>query len=80
MITSSNFPEEEIERERGVILAEMRTSKDDIEDLSFKERNEVAFNSSPLRYDVTGLEEVVKGFKEMILKGFIISITLLKTA
>ena len=70
MITSSNFPEEEIERERGVILAEMRTSKDDIEDLSFKRVNEVAFNSSPLRYDVTGLEEVVKGFKRDDIKRF----------
>ena len=70
MITSSNFPEEEIERERGVILAEIRTSKDDIEDLSFKRVNEVAFNSSPLRYDVTGLEEVVKGFKRDDIKRF----------
>ena len=70
MITSSNFPEEEIERERGVILAEMRTSKDDIEDLSFKRVNEVAFNSSPLRYDVTGLEEVVKGFKREDIEKF----------
>ncbi|MDU4939257.1 MAG: pitrilysin family protein [Clostridium sp.] len=70
MITSSNFPEEEIERERGVILAEMRTSKDDIEDLSFKRVNEVAFNSSPLRYDVTGIEEVVKGFKRDDIKRF----------
>ena len=70
MITSSNFPEEEIERERGVILAEMRTSKDDIEDLSFKRVNEVAFNSSPLRYEVTGLEEVVKCFKRDDIKRF----------
>ncbi len=70
MITSSNFPGEEIERERGVILAEMRTSKDDIEDLSFKRVNEVAFNSSPLRYDVTGLEEVVKGLKRDDIKRF----------
>lgn len=70
MITSSNFPEEEIERERGVILAEMRTSKDDIEDLSFKRVNEVAFNSSPLRYDVTGLEEVIKGLKRDDIKRF----------
>ena len=48
----------------------MRTSKDDIEDLSFKRVNEVAFNSSPLRYDVTGLEEVVKGFKRDDIKKF----------
>lgn len=62
MITSSNFPEEEIEKERGVILAEIRTSKDDVEDLSFRKVNEIAFKNSPLRIDVTGIEEEVKKF------------------
>lgn len=62
MIISSNFPEEEIEKERGVILAEIRTSKDDVEDLSFRKVNEIAFKNSPLRIDVTGIEEEVKKF------------------
>lgn len=62
MIISSNFPEEEIEKERGVILAEMRTSKDDIEDISFRKVNELAFKKSPLRIDVTGIEDQVKNF------------------
>ncbi|MBE6050815.1 MAG: insulinase family protein [Clostridium sp.] len=64
MITSANFPEDEIERERGVILAEIRTSKDDIEDLSFKRVNEIAFEKSPLRIDVTGIEEEVRKFNK----------------
>jgi len=63
MITSSIFQEKEIERERGVILAEIRTGKDDIEDLSFKKVNDVAFKESPLKYEVTGLEEKIKEFK-----------------
>ncbi|WP_143314617.1 pitrilysin family protein [Clostridium sp. HBUAS56017] len=71
MITSSNFLEEEIEKERGVILAEIRTSKDDVEDLSFKKVNEVAFKTSPLKYDVTGIEEKVKNFRrEDIVKFY----------
>ena len=32
MVINSTFPEEEIEKERGVILAEIRTSRDDVED------------------------------------------------
>ena len=63
MITSSVFSKEEIEKERGVILSEMRSSKDDIEDYSFKKINEEAFTYSPLRYDVTGIEEVVSNLK-----------------
>lgn len=62
MITSSNFPNEEVEKERGVILSEIRTSKDDIEDVTFKKVNEIAFEKSPLKYDILGSEENVKEF------------------
>ncbi|MCI5727544.1 MAG: insulinase family protein [Clostridium sp.] len=59
IIVNSDFPEEELEKERGVILSEIRISKDDIEDYSFKKVNEAAFEGG-LKYDVTGTEEVVK--------------------
>lgn len=62
MLINSEFVEEEFEKEKSVILAEIRTSKDDIEDLSFKRVNELAFNASPLRYDVSGTEETVSQF------------------
>lgn len=64
MLQNSIFPEKEIEKERGVILAEIRTSKDDIEDFSFKCANEAAFLKSPLRYDTLGEEKTVKKFKK----------------
>ena len=70
MIINSTFREEEIEKERGVILAEIRTSKDDIEDLSFKRINEEAFTNSPLRYDVAGLESNVKKYTKSDLERF----------
>ncbi|PRR81953.1 M16 family metallopeptidase [Clostridium vincentii] len=70
MITSSVFEEKEMERERGVILAEIRTGKDDIEDLSFKKINEIAFKESPLKYDVTGIEERIKEFKRDDIVNF----------
>ncbi|WP_195990324.1 pitrilysin family protein [Clostridium sp. D53t1_180928_C8] len=62
MLISSKFPKEEVEKERGVILAEIRSSKDSVEDFSFKKINEVAFKKSALRYDVAGLDENVKSF------------------
>ena len=62
MIVASTFSEEEVEKERGVILAEIRTGKDDVEDFSFKRTNEIAFKKSPLRYDVAGLDKTVKKF------------------
>jgi predicted Zn-dependent peptidase len=70
MIINPAFNSDEIEKERGVILAEMRASKDDIEDLSFKRTNEVAFNNNPLKYDVAGLEENVKSYKRKDLLNY----------
>ncbi|WP_294188439.1 pitrilysin family protein [uncultured Clostridium sp.] len=70
MIINPDFNSEELEKERGVILAEMRASKDDIEDLSFKRTNEVAFKNNPLRFDVAGLEKNVKAYKKDDLIDF----------
>lgn len=70
MVINPAFSKEELEKERGVILAEMRTSKDDIEDLSFKRTNEVAFNKSPLKYDVAGIEANVKKYNRDDLVNF----------
>ncbi|MEW9095014.1 MAG: pitrilysin family protein [Clostridiaceae bacterium] len=70
MIKQSIFPEVEVEKERGVILAEIRTSKDDIEDYSFRRINEVAFKNSPLKYDILGTEKHVKKFNREDLLNF----------
>ncbi|NMM63191.1 insulinase family protein [Clostridium sp. P21] len=68
MLRNSIFPEKEIEKEREVILAEIRTSRDDIEDLSFKKVNEIAFDKSPLKYEIIGDEKSVKNLnREMIV-------------
>jgi predicted Zn-dependent peptidase len=62
MLINSVFPEKEIEKERGVILAEIKTSKDDIEDFSMKKVNEIAFKRSNLRYDTLGEQKTIKRF------------------
>lgn len=70
MITSSVINEDELEKERGVILSEMRSGRDDIEDYSFKRVNEEGFKNSPLKYDVTGTEEVVSKLKRDEIYSF----------
>lgn len=70
MIINPKFDKEEMEKERGVILAEMRSGKDDIEDFSFKRINDIAFKNSPLKYDVAGLEENVKKYKREDLLNY----------
>lgn len=70
MMMNSVFPKEEIEKERGVILSEIRSSKDDIEDLSFKIASEKAYEKSPLKYDISGSEENVKKFNKSDIDSF----------
>lgn len=70
MIINPEFDKNEIEKERGVILSEIRMSKDDIEDLSFKNVNKAAFDKSPLKYEVTGFEENVARFTRNEIKEY----------
>ncbi|MCD3216139.1 insulinase family protein [Clostridium botulinum C] len=70
MAQNSIFSEEEMEKERGVILAEIRTSKDDIEDYSYKKTIEYAFKKSPIRINTIGTDKSVKSFTRKNLVDF----------
>ncbi|QEK11879.1 insulinase family protein [Crassaminicella thermophila] len=70
MIINSTFPKEEIDKERKVILSELKTSMDDVEQYSFNKINEVAFKKSPLRYDILGSEKTIKSFTKEQLENF----------
>lgn len=59
MIINSTFPLKEVKKEREVILSEIRSGKDDIEEYSFDKMNKIAFKRSPLRYNVSGNEKDV---------------------
>lgn len=59
LIINSNFPEEQIEKERGVIISEIKSGKDDLEELSFQRINNIAFLTHPLKCDVIGKEKIV---------------------
>ncbi len=70
LIRNPTFLEEHIEKERGVILAELRSGKDDIEDLSFQKINDMAFTHSPLKVDVIGKEAIVRGLNREDLVSY----------
>lgn len=70
MLINSNFPEEEIQKEKGVILAEYNSISDDVEDYSFRMTNHYGFKESPLKYDVIGTAETIKNFTRKQLRDF----------
>lgn len=70
MVMNSVMDEKELEKEKGVVLAEIRSSLDSVEDISFRKLNEFSFNKSALKYDVLGLEKTVKKFNKKQLLDF----------
>lgn len=70
MLQHSTFPEKEIIKEKELILSEIRSSRDDLEQFSFKKINEAAYDKSPLKYETTGSEDTVKNFKRQELAEF----------
>lgn len=70
MLINSSFPEEEIEKEREVILSELRSSNDDVEEYSFKKINEIAFKNSPLKHEIIGEEKTIKKITKKDLVNF----------
>lgn len=70
MVLNSSFDEKEMKKEKGVVLSEIKSDKDDIEDLSISRTHEYAFDKSVLRNSIAGTEEHVKGFKRKQVYDF----------
>lgn len=70
MVINSEFNKKQIDKERSVILSEIKSSYDDIEDFSYRKINEAAFEGNNLMYDVLGTEESVKNFKRADLIAY----------
>ncbi|UXZ09040.1 insulinase family protein [Clostridium perfringens] len=71
MVLNSSFDEKRDEKEKGVVLSEIKSDKDDIEDLSISRTHEYAFHKSALRNSIAGTEEHVKGFKRKQVYDFL---------
>ncbi len=71
MIGNSLFNEEDIEKEKSVILEELYMYQDSPEDLAVELLNEMMFEGTSLEYPVIGTEETIKSIKrEDILNYF----------
>lgn len=70
MVLNSSFDEKEMKKEKGVVLSEIKSDKDDIEDLSISRTHEYAFDKSAIRNSIAGTEEHVKGFKRKQVYDF----------
>jgi len=63
ILQNSNFKEEDIERERGVILREMVDVESQIDEVIFDHLHSIAFQGSSLGYTILGPEKNIKSIK-----------------
>ena len=63
-LQNNNFPNEEIERERGVILSEIGQSNDTPDDKVFENFTSKAFDGQSLGNPILGTEKSVKSFQK----------------
>jgi len=73
IIKNSTFPEEEIERERGVIISEIGQSIDSPDDKVFENFNTTAYKNQSIGRSILGNKDTVSRFKQLDLKKFLLS-------
>lgn len=62
MVLHSQFPEEEIEKEKKVVIEEMKMYRDSPEDYIFEEFSSQVFENHPLGRPIIGFESTVSAF------------------
>ncbi len=67
MIQNSQFPEEELEKEKKVVLEEMKMYKDSPDDYIFEMFSNNVFKNHPIGRPIIGFEETVTNYKKQDL-------------
>jgi len=71
MIFDPLIPEEELEKEKNVVIEEIRSAEDDPEDLVFENLNRIIFKGSPFEKTILGSEEIIKSITRKDVIDFI---------
>ena len=71
MILDSKFDEEEIEKEKGVVIEEINMSQDNPEDVLDEIHSEAIFGDNSLSYPILGTPDKIKSFTRRKIKDYI---------
>lgn len=71
MVQHSNFPEKEIEKEKKVVIEEMKMYRDSPDDYAFEQFNGLVFEGHPLGRPIIGYEHTVNSFSADDLRDYI---------
>ncbi len=70
ILCHSSFEQDELERERGVILQEIGQANDTPDDIVFDHFQSAAYPAQPMGRPVLGTETIIRGMKRDALPGF----------
>lgn len=70
MVLHPSFPEDEIQKEKKVVIEEMKMYRDSPNDFLFEEFSGHVFKGHPLGYSTLGFEETVSGFEQQDLYDY----------
>ncbi len=70
IVRHSQFDEEDIEREKGVVLEEILMTEDSPEDVAHETLCELLYENQPLATPILGTEETVRGFTRETLLDY----------
>lgn len=71
MILNAKFDEEEIEKEKGVVIEEINMSQDNPEDVLDEIHSEAIFGDNSLAYPILGTPDKIKSFTRKKIKDYI---------
>jgi predicted Zn-dependent peptidase len=71
MLGNSTFPEEEMEKEKKVVIEEMKMYRDSPDDYIFEEFSSQIFKNHPIGRPIIGYENTVSGFTRQDLLDYI---------
>lgn len=68
---NSTFPEDELEREKGVVIQEIFQTNDSPSDIIFDKYFEAAYKDQPFGRSILGTQDTVKSFTRANLDNYI---------
>ncbi|MEO0288507.1 MAG: pitrilysin family protein [candidate division WOR-3 bacterium] len=71
MLFEPLIPEDELEKEKNVVIEEIRSAEDDPEDLVFENLNRIVFKGSPFEKTILGSEDIIKSITRNDVLNFI---------
>ncbi len=70
MVLNATFPEKELEKEKGVVIEELKNAEDDPDDIIHDYFEKVIFGPHPMGFPVIGTEKNLRAFRRQDLIGY----------